>query len=380
MIIYTTEVTLLAESLDSFPDRVGTMALGHGGYVAGVETREENGVPSVVVKVKVPPKEYDAFMRGLRGLGLEVRDEKATTQDVTEEFSDVQTQIASLEATHAQLLELMKRTGSVEELLKVQQQAQQVKLQIDRLKGRATALERLSDLATITVRAQLARVVLQRDYVTARSALRRAETTRASLEAQLKRAKTPEEEASIRDRLGEVALEITRLQSRIADLERTAASAHVELPTSEPTAPSAGLEETLPKDYIDTRVALRRARYDEAELTRAVRAGKPEGDKLAEAILRVNQLTARLKTIQDRANQAGITLPTLTDEQEAALAGITPAQTGGLDVPEPIRNAWDASLRVLLAIGSGVIFLWWALPLIAVAAILWRRRSVAARA
>src|SRR5207302_10090802 len=97
----------------------------------------------------VPPDQYEATRGSIRDLAVDVRSEKATTQDVTEEFSDAQTQIASLEATHAQLLELMKRTGSVEELLKVQQQADQVRLQIDRLKGRATAIERLSSLASM---------------------------------------------------------------------------------------------------------------------------------------------------------------------------------------------------------------------------------------
>jgi hypothetical protein len=78
----------------------------------------------VVVRLKVPPEQYEATMSAVRGLAVEVLAEKATTQDVREEYSDTQTQIASLEVSHAQLLELMKRTGSVDEPLKVQQQAQ----------------------------------------------------------------------------------------------------------------------------------------------------------------------------------------------------------------------------------------------------------------
>ncbi len=242
MIVYTADVTLLIDDLDTFPDRVGTVVLARGGYVAGIETRDDGGIPTTVVRLKVPPQQYAATMSALRGLAVEVRNQQATTQDVTEEYSDTQTQIASLEATHAQLLELMQRSGSLEEVLKVQQQAAQVRLQIDRLKGRAAALERLSALATITARGQLASAVLRRDFTAERAALRRAEATRASLEQQLKRVRTAEEEAGIRDRLGEVQLELDRRTVRLADLAAKAAAIQVVLPASEITTAAGGFE------------------------------------------------------------------------------------------------------------------------------------------
>lgn len=378
MIIYTTDLTLLVESVDAFPTQAANLALANGGYLAGVETKDEGGVPTVIVRLKVPPAKYEATMRGLRGLGLEVRSEKATTQDVTEEYSDVQTQLASLEATHAQLLELQKRATTVEETLKIQQEANKIKLQIDRLKGRATALERLSEFATITARAQDAAVVLQRDYVAQRSALRRAETNRANLELQLKRARTPEEEAALRDRLAEVQLEITRHQSRLAEIETRAGAARISLPTAEPAAATARPDDSLPEQYIQTRVALRRAEYDQAELTRALRAGRPGADPaaLTRLILEVQRLQGQLKSIEERARQLNLALPSLSPDQEAVLAGIP--GSGGPDLLASIRAAWEASLD-FLSVGMGqlvglVVFLWWAIPLVALVAYALRRR------
>ena len=376
-IIYTTSITILAEQLDGVPNQVATMALANGGYVAGIETRDENGVPTTIVTVKVPPAQYEALMRGVRGLAVEVREEKATTQDVTEEYDDAQTQIASLEAAHAQLLELMQRAGSVEELLKVQQQAAQVKVQIDRLKGRATALERLSDMATITLKAQLASVALQRDYTAVRASLRRAEATRASLEVQLKRARTPEEEAALRDRLGEAILQIAQLQQRVADLEAKAAAAKVTLPTSDETTASARADESLPQDYINTRVELRRQRSEQARLTGLLARGQgsqEDKDALTQVILAISRLEGQLRVIQERANQLSVTLPQLTDEQEAALAGVAPGQTRpAFEVPPQIARAWEASLTFLLGVTSALVFLWWAIPLAVMALVLLRR-------
>jgi chromosome segregation ATPase len=320
-------------------------------------------------------------MHGLRGLAVDVRGEKATTQDVTEEYSDVQTQLASLEATHAQLLELLKRATTVEETLKIQQEANKVKLQIDRLKGRSTALERLTEFATVTAKAQAADVVIQRDYVAVRAALRRAETNRANLEAQLKRARTPEEEAAIRDKLSEVLLEIERHKTRIAELESKAAAAKITLPTADGVTTTARPDESLPQEYIETRVALRRAEYRQAEVTRALRAGRPGADpeELTRLILEVQQLSARLKGIEERARVLGITLPALTPEQEAALAGIPTGS--GSDLLSTIRSAWEASLDFLSVAGGrfigALVFLWWTVPLVGVAGYLLRRRVLA---
>jgi hypothetical protein len=72
-----------------------------------------------------------------------------------------------------------------------------------------------------------------------------------------------------------------------------------------------------------------------------------------------------------------VTLPTLTPEQEAALAGTTVEVTQ----PDPLRaivTAWEASLTflrsALAAILTGLVFLWWAIPLLLLAAFAARGR------
>jgi len=380
MVVYTTELMIVVRDLDTVATQVATIALGHGGYVAGVDTKQDGDVPTTVVRLKVAPGQYDGAMQALRGLAVDVRGEKATTQDVTDQYDDVATQLASLEASHAQLLELQKRSGSLEEVLKVEQQADQVKLQIDRLKGRQAALERTSALASITVTASAAAVVLPRDYAAALAALRKAEASRASWQLQLERARTPEEITSLQDKLAEVAVEVDRGGMRVDSLTATAAKAGVRLPVSDAASAVAPPAETLPKQYLDTRVALRQAQQEQTLLTGELRGGAAthKAGDLTAAILRVRDLDAQLKAVEERARQAGIELPPLSEEQLAALSGVPTAPTTSVDGPALVRAAWDASLRVLYAVAatvaSAVVFLWWTLPLLAAATVVVRRR------
>jgi hypothetical protein len=390
MVIYNTEITLLVKSVDDAVRILGDLAFLQGGYVAGVENSTEAGLPVSTVRIKVLPERYQDTMNQLRGLAIEVRGEKATTHDVTEEYSDTQTQLASLEATHAQLLELMRRANTMEEIIKIQQQAAQVKLQIDRLRGRATALERLSELATITAKLQSAEAHLGKDFMAVRTQLRQAESQLASLQTALKRAKTPEEENGIRDKLGELALQIDQARQRLLDIKKKSDLAGVTLPSMSQDEPElvAADDVELQKQFINTRVQLRRTEGRQSEVSRQLKQNLPAEQvaalraELTSTILEISRLNTQLKAIQERASQRGVVLPPLPPDQEAHLAGTTvdPGQ------PDPIKSAagaWEASLAflktVLAAMLSAVVFLWWALPLFAVFGLL-LYRSGAVRA
>jgi hypothetical protein len=381
MVIYTIDLTLLVKSVQEMINSVGNLVVAQGGYLAEVENSNEGGVPTSTVRMKVAPDRYQATMSELRELAIEVRDEKATTQDVTEEHHDLQTQLASLEATHRQLLDLMARGNTTDEVLKIQQQAAQVKLQIDRLRGRATALERLSELATITAKVQSAEATLGKDYVGVRAQLRQAQSQYAAQLLALKRANTAEEEASIRDKLGELALQIERASARVRELEEKARQAGVTLPTppqDESTQPAAA-DDTLQRRFVATRVQLRQAEARQADLSRRLKQPLPPEEQaalrqqLSDTILEINGFNAQIKSIQERATQIGVVLPTLTAEQEAILAGTT----SEIVQPDPLRSAalaWEASLTflrgALAGLLSAVVFVWWAIPVAALLAVL----------
>jgi hypothetical protein len=329
MVIYTTELALLVASPNQTVASIGDVVAHSGGYVAGVENKDDNGTPLTIVRLKVPPDRYEAAMRQLRGLAVEVTNEKATTQDVTEEFNDVQTQLAALEASYNQLLELMSKAQNVDEILKVQEKLSQTKVQIDRLKGRQTFLQRSSELATITVSLRPAGDVLARTYSGLKTQLRRAEAQRAQLVTSIQRARTTEEETALRDQLGEVTLTIDRLNARIADVEGKARAASITLPTpaaDDPTTAAASTDQDLVGEYLRLRGQQRAAEVERDRLTREQRQNSsPEtAEQLRQSILRVATLDTQVTAIQERARRAGVALPNLTQDQVAALAGLPP--------------------------------------------------------
>lgn len=151
MIIYTATLTLQVRDVPGSIDAVAALAERAGGFVAGTSVRHEGERMLATLTLRVPARTYNQVMGDLRRLALKVVDEQSGSQDVGEEYADLESQLRNLEATEAQYLALMKQARTIEEILRVQQRLSEVRGQIERSKGRMKYLERQSDMAGITV-------------------------------------------------------------------------------------------------------------------------------------------------------------------------------------------------------------------------------------
>lgn len=150
-VIYTASLTIQAQDVAQTQAETERIAREAGGYVAGSTLRSENDRPIATITLKVPADAYSETMGRLRALAVKVDSENATTQDVTEEYADLQAQLRNLEATEQQYLRLLERAGTIEEILKVQQQLSQTRGQIERVKGRLQFMDRRTEFSTITL-------------------------------------------------------------------------------------------------------------------------------------------------------------------------------------------------------------------------------------
>lgn len=103
------------------------------------------------VVLKVPSDKFSEVLEKLKGLAIKVVSESTTGQDVTEEYVDLESQLKNLEATEEQLREIMKRSGTVTEILQVQRELTRIRDQIERTQGRMKYLQESAAMATITV-------------------------------------------------------------------------------------------------------------------------------------------------------------------------------------------------------------------------------------
>jgi len=151
-LVKTAELTCEVADVDEGFERVYTVARAERATVVGT-TRDvaEQGYSYGSVTVKVHPSKFDDVMRALREVGR-LLEENSTTEDVTQEYTDLQARLDNAEATRARYLEILAtRAGTVRDVLEVEREIERVTENVERLKGQMRYLDSRIGLSTITV-------------------------------------------------------------------------------------------------------------------------------------------------------------------------------------------------------------------------------------
>jgi Domain of unknown function (DUF4349) len=151
MIIKNAEMELLVADTDVALDEVTVIAADYGGYIISSHTWLEDEYKHATVRLGVPAQEFENVLRRLRGLALEVTNEVASGEDVTDEYVDLQSRLTNLQATRDRIREFLDKAATVEEALKVNQQLSEVEGQIEEIQGRMNYLKDRAAYSTIDV-------------------------------------------------------------------------------------------------------------------------------------------------------------------------------------------------------------------------------------
>jgi hypothetical protein len=150
-------------SLELAVDELGTaqaaatrIAEREGGFVASTArdaVAEDAGRTSgsVTLTLRVPAERFTAALDALRRLGRGAGSEHVGTEDVSEEFIDLDARIHNQRELEAQFLEILKRATKVEDALNVQRELANVRTDIERMQGRRRFLEHETALSTLTL-------------------------------------------------------------------------------------------------------------------------------------------------------------------------------------------------------------------------------------
>lgn len=156
LIIKTANLSLTVKDAMASLETVKGIASSMGGYVSNSQTTRINpDQVQVNVTVRVPADKFDDTLKQIKQNGIRVNSENTGGQDVTEEYTDLNARLRNLTATETELLALMttvrEKTGKAEDILAVQRELNNVRMQIEQLKGRMQYLERSTAMATLTI-------------------------------------------------------------------------------------------------------------------------------------------------------------------------------------------------------------------------------------
>lgn len=157
VVIRTANLTLVVPSPADSVDEISRMASEMGGFVVSSNLYQtvfqDAGVTAdqASITIRVPAERLDEALERIEAGATEVRNQNVSGQDVTQEYTDLQSRLRSLEAAEQQLLDIMQNATDPDNVLNVFNSLQQYQQQIEVTKGRIQYLSESAALSSISV-------------------------------------------------------------------------------------------------------------------------------------------------------------------------------------------------------------------------------------
>ncbi|HBX68145.1 MAG TPA: hypothetical protein DEH25_01820 [Chloroflexi bacterium] len=156
LVIKNAELAIIATNPTQNLDEIGQMADSMGGFVvsSNLYQRTLNSgakVPQASITVRVPVERLDEALEQIKAGAVEVENENTSGQDVTQEYTDLQSQLRNLEAAEAQLMQIMEGATKTEDVLAIYNELVYKREQIEVIKGRIQYYEQAAALSKIDV-------------------------------------------------------------------------------------------------------------------------------------------------------------------------------------------------------------------------------------
>ena len=150
-IVYTADMTVTADdpaaALGALLEKVQSL----GGYVSGsYSTTDDNGTNYSYATLKVPADQLEALVTAANALG-KVNDYRLSSDDISLSYYDMQARLDNAKAEEQQLLQILAKCETVEDILAVRQSLSSVRADIESYTAQMNLWDNLVSYATLNV-------------------------------------------------------------------------------------------------------------------------------------------------------------------------------------------------------------------------------------
>lgn len=141
----TANLTLYVSDVDAAAAKIGALAHREGGDVFSLDVSSQTGN----IEVRVPVENFDATMSAVARVG-NVRERVSSAEDLSANITDSSAKLRNLRRTEGDILHIMDRSGTVEQVLNVENQLSDVRGQIEQLEADIKSMRQRVAYSTIT--------------------------------------------------------------------------------------------------------------------------------------------------------------------------------------------------------------------------------------
>ncbi|MCM8709480.1 DUF4349 domain-containing protein [Clostridium sp. SYSU_GA19001] len=153
-IITNANIYIEGEDLLKLSNSIQQKAAELGGYIESEEFSEYR----LTTRVRIPAAKFDSFITYTEK-GFTVKSKNVFSENITNAYVDNEARLNNLKAQEKQILEILKKANTVEEVLKVQAELYKVRGEAEALEARKKSWDRQVDYVSVTIIADKKQII-----------------------------------------------------------------------------------------------------------------------------------------------------------------------------------------------------------------------------
>ncbi|HYG52903.1 MAG TPA: DUF4349 domain-containing protein, partial [Flavobacteriales bacterium] len=151
-LIRTADLRFQVNDLEKSSDAIERLAKENGAYISTANLSSTNAESNNTVTIRVPNAQFDALLKSICRESVFMERKNVSTQDVTEEYIDIEARLKTKKEVEARYIEILKtKAKTVEDVLKAEEQIRVIREEIEAREGRLNYLKNQVSYSTIVV-------------------------------------------------------------------------------------------------------------------------------------------------------------------------------------------------------------------------------------
>lgn len=136
-------------NLESSKNQIDSFVKSMGGYYSNELYNKSTSESSHNLEIRIPCKNFDSFLSKLGSEGYEITYKRIISDDVSEEFYDLETRLSNKNSYLNRYKELLKKALSVKDILEIEEKIRLLTEEIESTKGRIKFINSQVSYSTI---------------------------------------------------------------------------------------------------------------------------------------------------------------------------------------------------------------------------------------
>ena len=149
-LILNADLSLETQDFEKSAADIEKMTAEAGGYIESSGTYGDTGSRSANYTLRVPQEKFEQFYAQL-GENMHVVSRSRSSEDVTEQYTDIETRLATLQTKHERLLSLLEKADKMEDIIALENALADCESEIDSLTGSKRRYDDLVGFSTFYI-------------------------------------------------------------------------------------------------------------------------------------------------------------------------------------------------------------------------------------